>query len=57
MTKRRTRSPGFEAKAALAAIKAEKTVAELASFSTCNRTRSWPGRRVLLPVRPRPRSI
>ena len=41
---RRTHAPAFQAKVALAAIKGEKTLAELAQQYDVTRTRSRPGR-------------
>ena len=41
---RRTHAPAFKAKVALAAIKGEKTLAELAQQYDVTRTRSRPGR-------------
>ena len=42
---RRTHTPAFKAKVALAAIKGEMTLAQLAEISTSTRTRSRSGRR------------
>ena len=42
---RRNHSPGFKAKVALAAIKGEKTLAELAQLYGVQQRRSRPGRR------------
>ena len=41
---RRTHSPSFKAKVALAAVRGDSTLAELASASRCTRTRYNPGR-------------
>lgn len=40
---RRNHAPGFKAKVALAAIKGNKTLAELANISMCIRTRFQSG--------------
>ena len=49
---RRTHSPGFKAKVAWAAIRGEKTLAEMGKLFACTRTGSPPGRRSCSRVQP-----
>ncbi len=51
---RRNQTPGFKAKLALAAIKGDKTLADLASSLTCTPTRSRNGRRSCRKALPTP---